>query len=424
MAHVLFLSLVFPPDNVSTAVIMGELAADLKAAGHEITVVTTTPHYNRDREAERRQPLRPVWGPILKGSEFHGIRVLHVAMPQKSSRIILRLLAWAGFHLWSLVAAGVLVRRVDVILAPSPPLTIGLCAWLLGCAYRAPFVYNAQELYPDIAVALGAIRRRGVIQALLALERFVYARAAAVTVIAQRMRSRVIAKGFTPEKIRLIPNFVDVEDMLPQPKSNAFAREHGIERAFVVLYAGNIGPAQGLGVVLDAAELLLDAADVTFLFVGEGAAKDQLRESARERHLDRVVFLDYQDYGRVPEIYAASDLCLVPLATNTGSDAVPSKVYRIMACGRPVLACADAASDLAELVAVSGGGTVVPPASPQALAEAVREAKKNPQACAEKGAAGRRHVLAHYSRRAVSGQYEALVRELTGEVTREGADRG
>ena len=160
MAHVLVLTLVFPPDGVSTAVIMGELSADLRKAGHDVTVVTTTPHYNRDAEAESRQPLVRMWGPLLYHSEFQGMRVLHVGMPRKSGKVLSRLLAWTQFHVLSLIAAVTLVRRVDVILAPSPPLTIGVCAWLLGCLYRAPFVYNVQELYPDIAITLGALKNR------------------------------------------------------------------------------------------------------------------------------------------------------------------------------------------------------------------------------------------------------------------------
>ena len=98
MAHILVLSLVFPPDDVSTAVILGELAADLKAAGHDVTVVTTVPHYNRDSEAEARQPLVRMWGPLLYRSEFHGMRVLHVGMPRKSGKVLSTLLAWTQFH--------------------------------------------------------------------------------------------------------------------------------------------------------------------------------------------------------------------------------------------------------------------------------------------------------------------------------------
>ena len=414
MAHILVLTLVFPPDGVSTAVILGELSADLKTAGHDVTVVTTVPHYNRDPEAESGQPLVRMWGPLLYRSEFQGVRVLHVGMPRKSGKVLLRLLAWTQFHVLSLIAAVALVRRVDVIVAPSPPLTVGLCAWLLGRLYRAPYIYNVQELYPDIAIALGALKNRRAITLLFALERFVYARARIITVIAARMRRRILDKAVPAAKVRLIPNFVDVNDLAPLPKANGFSREHGLDRAFVVTYAGNMGPAQGLEAVLDSASLLNHESGLMFLLVGEGSLHDRLKTIARDRGLENVVILPHQSYALVPQIYAASDVCLVPLAVNTGSDAVPSKVYRIMACARPVIACADAKSDLAELVTLAQCGTVVPPGSPELLAQAVTNAIRNPSACAAMGRAGRAHVIAHYSRASISAQYEALVREVSG----------
>jgi colanic acid biosynthesis glycosyl transferase WcaI len=414
MAHILVLTLVFPPDGVSTAVILGELSADLKTAGHDVTVVTTVPHYNRDTAAEARQPLIRMWGPLLYRSEFEGVRALHVAMPRKTGRVLTRLLAWTQFHVLSLIAAIALVRRVDVVVAPSPPLTVGVCAWLLGLCYRAPYVYNVQELYPDIAIALGALKNRWTIAVLFALERFVYARARFITVIAPRMRRRILEKSVAPDKVRLIPNFVDTDDMVPLSKDNEFSREHGLDRAFVVTYAGNMGPAQGLETVLDAASLLSRESGLMFLLVGEGSSYDRLKALSRDRGLKNVLILPHRSYALVPQIYAASDLCLVPLALSTSSDAVPSKVYRIMACARPVLACADPDSDLAELVRLARCGTVVPPGSPDSLARAVTDAMRNPCACAEMGRAGRAHVVAHYSRASVSAQYEALVREIAG----------
>jgi glycosyltransferase involved in cell wall biosynthesis len=419
MAHILVLTLVFPPDGVSTAVIVGELSADLKAAGHDVTVVTTVPHYNRDGEAEARQPLVRVWGPLLYRSEFHGVRVLHVGMPRKSGNVTSRLLAWAQFHVLSVIAAVTLVRHVDVIIAPSPPLTVGLCAWLLGVLYRAPYIYNVLELYPDIAITLGGLKNRWIITFLFALERFVYARARVITVIAAGMQRRILEKSVPAGKVRLIPNFVDVNDMAPFPKGNAFSREHGLDRAFVVTYAGNMGPAQGLETVLAAAALLKQEAGLMFLLVGGGVLHDRLQASAREQGLENVLILAHQPYDLVPQIYAASDLCLVPLALNTGADAVPSKVYRIMACARPVLACADPESDLAELVRLARCGSVVPPGSPESMAQAVSDAMRNPSARAAMGQAGRAHVMAHYARASISAQYEALVREVAGVPSRQ-----
>ena len=414
MARVLVLTLVAPPDGVSTAVIVGELAADLTAAGHDVTVMTTMPHYNRDAQAERRQPLRRMWGGLLARSECAGVPVIHVIMPRKNASPVLRVLAWAQFHVLSLIASLVLVRKVDVIVAPSPPLTIGLCAWLLGLIYRAPFIYNVQELYPDIAIRLGAIRNPMLIRALFALERFVYARARVITPIAEHMRQRILGKGVPGSKVRLIPNFVDVDDMRPLPKNNAFSRTHGLDRDFVVTYAGNMGPAQDLETVLEAAALLKDETGLTFLFVGDGGRRGPLESQAQRLGLAQVRFMAHQDYAVVPEIYATSDLCLVTLAARTGSDAVPSKVYRIMACARPVLVSADLDSDLAVLVSGTRSGVVVPPESPQAMAEAIRRAMREPSTGAAMGLAGRAHVLEHYGRRSVSARYDALVREMAG----------
>lgn len=413
MAHILVLTLVFPPDGVSTAVIVGELSADLKTAGHDVTVVTTVPHYNRDAQAEVRQPLVRTCGPLLYRSEFQGVRVLHVAMPRKTGKVLSRLVAWTQFHVLSLIAAVSLVRRVDMIVAPSPPLTVGVCAWLLGRYYRAPYVYNVQELYPDLAITLGALKNPRLIALFYALERFVYARAEVITVIAERMRRRLLDKGVPAAKIRVIPNFVDVTDMAPLPKVNAFSRQHGLDRTFVVTYAGNMGPVQGLETVLEAASLLRRQAGLKFLLVGEGGLHDRFKAIVRDRGLENVLVLPHQPYALVRQIYATSDICLVPLAPYAGFDAIPSKVYRIMSCARPVLASADPDSDLAELIRLAQCGMVVPPGSPNTLAEVVGEAMRNVHRCTSMGEAGRAYVIAHYGRRSITAQYDRLVHEMT-----------
>src|SRR5688500_1234571 len=208
MARMLMLRLVFPPDGVASAVLMGEVAADLKRRGHDVTVITTTPHYSRDTEAEARQPPRRTWAGILSRSEYEATPVAHIAMPHKTANRATRVLPAIHFPVMSVIATLLLVRKVDVIVTPSPPLTMGVCAWVLGVLYRAPYIYNVQELYPDIAIKLGAIKSQRVIAVLKALERFVYRRARTITVIAERMRARIIEKGVAAGKVRLIPNFV------------------------------------------------------------------------------------------------------------------------------------------------------------------------------------------------------------------------
>jgi len=143
MSRILFLSLVFPPDAVSTAQIIGALSADLHGLNHDVTVISTTPHYNRDSEAEARQPLRRHWGGLVLRSVYEGIPVYHVRMPRKGTSILLRVLSWLVFHMVS-TALALSIPRPDVVVAPSPPLTIGVNAWLIGLLRRCPYVYNVQ----------------------------------------------------------------------------------------------------------------------------------------------------------------------------------------------------------------------------------------------------------------------------------------
>ncbi|CAN5826913.1 hypothetical protein BH18ACI5_BH18ACI5_07450 [soil metagenome] len=146
LANVLILTLVFPPDSVSTAEIMADLALDLRDRGHSVTVLTTAPHYNRDATAEARQPLRPFLGRLLRRSDYQGVPVYHAAMPGKTPSVLKRIAGWLGFHLVSTIAGLVVIQRPDVMLVPSPPLSIGLSACVVNSLLRAPFVYNFPEI--------------------------------------------------------------------------------------------------------------------------------------------------------------------------------------------------------------------------------------------------------------------------------------
>ena len=413
LANVLILSLVFPPDSVSTAEIMADLAVDFRDQGHSVTVLTTAPHYNPDAAAEAHQPLRPFWWRLLRRSDYHGIPVYHAAIPAKTPSILVRLIGWVGFHVVSTIAGLVTVPRPDVILVPSPPLSIGLSAWIIGGLRGSRFVYNVQEIYPDIAVNLGVLKNATAIRALEALERFVYRKAAFVTVIAPRMRQRLMSKTVPPEKVGVIPNFVDLHRLTAVPRDNEFSRRLQLQDVFSVTYAGNMGPAQGLDIVIDAARLLTEAERaIRFLVIGEGTLRERLTSAAAALPLANVTVLPYQPSSMMPQIYSASDVCLVPQAAATGSDAIPSKVYRIMATGRPLIAITEAQSDLAALLREAQCGVSVEPGDAQQLADVVRHARDNPAEWQAMGSRGRAHVAAHYSRAVVSARYEALIRSI------------
>lgn len=413
IARVLLYTLVFSPDGVSTAQLFTELALELQTHGHEVTVLTTTPHFNLDVEARARQPLGRRWGSVLQESRCGSIPVYHVRMRDKGNRVLSRMVDYAAFHLVSVVAGGLLGGGYDVILAPSPPLTIGVGAWLIGLMRRAPFAYNVQEIYPDVAIRLGVLRNGLLIQLLHWLEGFTYRRARRVVVISEGFRRDLLAKGVPPEKLALISNFVDTGFIRPLARHNRFSSSHGLDDRFVVLYAGNLGLTQDLETVLEAAASLTARPEVRFLLVGDGARRAWLEREVAARGLPNVTLLPYQPRSAVPEMYAASDVCLVPLKGGTARGTFPSKIYTIMAAGRPAIACADEDSELAWVVREARCGFAVPPDDSPALAAAIAGALDARQGLATLGARGRDYVVSHHSRAAVAASYDALIYEMT-----------
>jgi colanic acid biosynthesis glycosyl transferase WcaI len=415
VARLLIYSLVFPPDGVSTAQLMGELAQDLEATGHDVAAITTEPHYNRDKVAEAAQPLRRLRGGLVSESDFGRIRVRHISMPTGRGRLSGRIRGWLGFHVLGFVLALRKAPAAEVIIVPSPLLTAGVVAWAITKVRGGAYIYNVQELYPDLAIKMGRLRNPLLIWMLRRLERFVYRRSAAVVAISHGIRERVIGGGIPPERVHLIPNFVDLDHLTPLARANEFAREHNLTNAFVVSYAGNIGYAQGLETVLDAAELSGTRVPLLYVLIGDGVRHGHIADQIEQRRLANVIRIPHQPYARIPEIYAASDVCLVPLLGELNGSALPSKIFRVMACARPVIALCNPDSELADLVRAAGAGHVVPTDRPDLLAKAVGKLADDPELRVEMGRSGRAFVEREYTRRAVTQRYARLIEGIVAE---------
>lgn len=417
MAKILILSLVFPPDNVSTAQLMGELAVDMQRLGHEVCVITTVPHYNCGTEALVAQPLRRWLWSVVKRSSFEGISVYHVWVPQKGKNLVVRAMGWGLFHFVSTLLGLVIPFRAKVLLAPSPPITIGVSAWLVGLFRRMKYIYNVQEIYPDVAIHLGLIRSPILIYLLYRIERFVYQRAVALTTISAGMRQRIMDKGVGSEKVRLIPNFVDISTFECLQKGNDFGNKYGLTDKFVISYAGNMGKPQALDVFVRAFGLLSDLPQVHLLMVGSGSEYDRLCSLARMQNMNNVTFLPQQPYSMVPLLYATSDLSIVSQSIGTYLDGIPSKVYRIMGSGRAVLAHTREDSDLGMLVREARAGLIMQSNDPVVIAAQIREAAQRPGDWVIAGESGRAFVASRFSRQLISNQYSELVAEVARGLT-------
>ena len=413
MSRVLLHSLMFSPDGVSTAYLMKELALELRGLGHDVTVLTTTPHNNMDPVAAAAQPiLQRHWLGQLQYSECDGIPVWHVTLPWKGQRLWLRAFDFVRFHVVALAANLRKTGRQDIVIATSPPLTIGVISWLLAVRWGAPSVYKVAELYPDLAIRQGMVRGRLFIAFFKWLERFVYARSAAIVMIAKQFGDVIATRGVSEAKLHVIPDFVDTELYRPLPRDNEFAVTHGLVDDFVVLYGGNIGRMQDWESVLCAAEWLL-ALPIRFLIVGGGARRAWLQDKVGERHLNNVTLMEYQPGEMMPIINASCDIGLIPMTKVGALDGFPSKVYTILASAKPVLASTGRDSEMAELLRRAQCGRVVEPEDAEAYATAVKGAFDGRRDLPREGRRGRAFVEAHFSKQAIGEQYDRLIRDLT-----------
>lgn len=390
---------------------MADLAVELQKLGHSVTVLSTTPHYNLDQAALARQPLQKRWGGLVYRSDYHGIPVWHVKLPLKGQRLWARAFDYVRFHALSLLLNIKNLGPQDVVIATSPPLTIGIMSWLLAVRWGAASVYKVAEVYPDLAVRQGLIRNPALIGMMRWIERLVYRRNSMIVPIAESFRRVISERNVPADKLRMIPDCVDTELYRPLPRRNVFSEKYNLGKDFVVLYGGNIGIVQDWDAVLAAAEGLKEL-PIKFVIVGDGARREWLANEVKRRNLPNVQMIGYQPKELMPQINASCDLGLIPMTRTGAQDGFPSKVYTIMACGKPVMATADENSEMAWIIQKSGGGRVVPPEQPQAFTDAIRLAFQDREILPLEGSRGRAFVELDYSKESIARKYDSMIKEL------------
>lgn len=335
--RVLIHSLIFSPDGVSTAYLYNDIALRLQQRGFEVVVLTTTPHFNIVPEQMEKQPMRwKVWG-LCKVSKFNGMTVLHV--PQKKFKsTLLRLL---GFIYWHIVSffIGLTVRHVDLILSPSPPLTVGWMNLGLAKLKGCKVIYNVQEIYPDIL----KLKEGLPLKFLRWMEKKVYNGSDAVTTIDKVFYDTIVPRFEDRGKLHIIPNFVDTElyhkvefKSLSGLRSSSGNPLFPMTDSIKLLYAGNIGHAQSWEPLIELADKTRDL-NVEYIVIGEGAKRGYVEEEIQKRDLKKLHLLPYQPRELMPAILSYSDASFIFMSPENDGDGFPSKVYTIMACERPLL---------------------------------------------------------------------------------------
>jgi glycosyltransferase involved in cell wall biosynthesis len=347
------------PDTGATGQLLTELAEDLVAAhGFDVTVVTGYPLGGEAGSSAGRPQARET---------RNGVKIVRASGTTFTpGRFVRRACNYVTYFVSALWTALWLPRQ-DVTVALTDPPIIGLAA--LAARPRCGMIFYCQDIFPEVAALLADFHSPLVNGTLDRLNRFLVRRARRIVALGDTMARRLIeGKGADPARITVIANWADTSAIVPSEKNNAFAVQHGLADRFVVLHAGNIGMSQNLDVVIDAAQRLRDRPDILVLFIGDGNRRAALEAMAAARGLSNVRFLPFQPRDQLRWTYASSDLCLVSLKPGLAGYIVPSKLYPILAAGRPYVAAVEPSSEAAALTARHDCGVVVTPGDADALA--------------------------------------------------------
>jgi len=372
--HLLLINQYFPPDTAATAK-MAALVAGALAREHRVTVLCGRPSY----DPTERHPY------YLGHREVRDNLVVERVGSATLSRHRMRGRLGNYLSYFALAVPRALAFRADAVVAMTDPPGVGVAAAFVAALKRVPFIYNIRDLHPDMAVQGGLIRGGLVTAVWERLHRWALRRADRVIVLGDDMRERIIAKGVQPARVAVVRDGAAIPDVQP-------ARDHPVVQEirsgfrFVVLHAGNLGFYGAWDTLLKAADFL-NGKPVGMIFVGGGAAEGRLRQLAGSN--SRVRFLPFRPAAEVPYVMTAGDLHVVTVRRGLEGVVVPSKLYGILAAGRPVLAVAPETSDVARIVRRYDCGFVADPDDPQAVAAAIHEAMQSPERLAAMGARSR-----------------------------------
>lgn len=398
------------PESVSIGPYTADLAEYLHKRGHQVQVITGFPI----------APQWQVWdgyrGNWFMRQVINGVPVMRTwaYVPSQPKRTLNRILFDTSFALSSLLG-GFIAGKADLIIIVSPPLQLGLTGWLLGLIKGTKFFFYIQDLVPDAAVATGMLDKRGFpARMAYALEKAVYQRAKSIGAICDGFAQNLKAKGLPPEKIVLLPNYIDTDFICRMGRNNGFRRQHNIKPdTLLVMYSGSIALKQGLHTFVESAAEFCPGDDVAFYLIGEGPYRQELETKAKELRLTHMHFLPLQPRKDLSMQLSAADVLVITQRRSVTDVVFPGKLLYYMAAGRPILAAVSAESETGRFVKDHDVGIVVSPEEPKALADAVRFLRQNPHEADRLGQNGRRIVEEKFDKRFVLKHFAEHLEMLT-----------
>ncbi|WP_252624495.1 glycosyltransferase family 4 protein [Aquirufa antheringensis] len=402
--------MVFSPDGVSTAYLYNDIALGLVENGFDVVVLTTTPHYNLIESELVKQPIEKKLFGLYYLSDFKGIQVYHIPL-KKYKNTGKRLISFFYWHILSLFI-GFSIKKINFVLSPSPPLSIGFISLLIAKFKGAKSVYNVQEIYPDLLINQGNVKSSIIINLLKKFEKFIYKHSAAVTTIDEVFYAKISSRFSDISKLKIIPNFVDTDLYKPlnykQDLPSVFGSDNG---KIKILYAGNIGFFQDWAPILFAARELLEE-NIEFWIIGEGVQKEYLEIEIQKQNLSNVRIFPYQNRELIPVINNYVDIHFIAINPLMEQEGFPSKVYTIMACAKPIIVVTGEKTPLYNFLENKNCSLLITNDRNSGFTEAIRKLA-NDKALREKlGNNGYELIVNKYSKRVILSKYADLFKAL------------
>lgn len=398
--RILILTQYFPPETGAPQNRLFETAVRIKNAGDQVEILTAMPNYPKNRifdEYRGKWFLKEVMQnmPVYRSFIYTG----------KSRSIISRLVNYFSFVLSSVIMASKIKGRFDYVMCESPPLFLGLSAVWISRRKKAKLIFNVSDLWPESAEKLGIISNKFLLNSTEKLELWLYKKAFIVSGqtqgIIQSIRERT-----AHNQLYWLPNGVDPQFFNPDETTKSWRRDNGFEQDdFLLLYAGIIGHAQGLEVIIHAASKLRNYKRIKFLLVGDGPEKEKLEKLAKESNCEQILFFPNQEKKHMPAIVNSCNMTIVPLKRlPLFEGAIPSKIFENLAMKVPVILGVE--GEAKKLFIDEGkAGSAFEPENSDELAEKVLYYYNNPDAVNEAAENGRNYVLQKFNRDKLAGDF-------------------
>ncbi len=401
--NILIVADVYPPEVSSASHLMQELAEGLQKRGHRVFVATA---YPRHYLVAGQQPDFPAL------VNENGVKVLRIKiLPHHKVNFIIRGLAqltlpWLFFR----QIKKNITEKIDSVFVYSPPLPMGLVGIRVKKYFGAKFVLNLQDIFPQNAIDLGILNNPLPIAFFERMERKIYREADLITFHSAGGRKFLIEKKSVPEKkIITLPNWIDLDSYGISDRNLSFRRQWGLENKLIFLFAGIMGPAQGLDFLVEVVKSVIDLKEVVFLLVGDGMEKEKIEKMITENHLDNMLikpFVSKEDY---PYLAKEADIGLVCLSSKNKTPFVPGKFLGYLAAGKPVLAFLNKESDGFDLLAAADCGRAILTGDEKQAVTAVRELAGHRKELEMFGANGRRYLESHFAAEVIFDKIEEIL---------------